>query len=172
MYHWVLCHIMLYPSLWQGDTIWWHSTGPTVTQVMVDCLTAPCQYPNQYWPIIRERDLTAFTGGQFHRNAQDIFPWFQFGNLKSKIVATSLMALQAPIIWCGPNLSAQATYGPLILYRNDGETWQMMICLLGWTTYLLCNPYIRYLMQFSRNDSSLQCHIWKKKSGASFANLD
>ena len=41
-------------SLWPSDGIWWHRSGPTLTQVMAWCLTAPSHYLNRCWLLICE----------------------------------------------------------------------------------------------------------------------
>ena len=40
--------------LWPGDTMWWHWSGSTLSQVMACCLTAPSHYPNQCLLLIIE----------------------------------------------------------------------------------------------------------------------
>ena len=41
-------------SLWPSDTTWRQSSGSTLAQVMVCCLTAPSHYLNQCWLVISE----------------------------------------------------------------------------------------------------------------------
>ena len=54
------------------DAIWWCSSGSTLAQVMVCCLTAPSHYLNQCWLIISEV-LWHSPQNKFIGIAQDIF---------------------------------------------------------------------------------------------------
>ena len=40
-------------SLWPSDTIWWHSFGSTLAQLIVCCLMVPSHHRNQCWLIMR-----------------------------------------------------------------------------------------------------------------------
>ena len=68
-----------------GDVICWHWSGSTLAQVMAYYLMAPNRYQNQCWQVIRSY-------GNFkkrRRNAQDIYPRYEFQNLLFKITAAS-----------------------------------------------------------------------------------
>ena len=40
--------------LWTSDAIWQHTSGSTLAQIMIWCLTTPSHYLNQCWLIISE----------------------------------------------------------------------------------------------------------------------
>ena len=48
-------------SLWPSETMWWHTSGSTLAQVMACCLMAPNHYPNQcLWVIVESTCLSIF----------------------------------------------------------------------------------------------------------------
>ena len=65
--------------LWSSDAIWRLSSGSTLVQVMAWCLTAPSHYLRQFWLIIRQV-LWRSSENNFTRNAQYIYPWYEFEN--------------------------------------------------------------------------------------------
>ena len=75
-------------SLWPSDTIWRHRFGSTLAQVMACCLTAPSHYLNQCW-LNMSMALWHSAEKDFTRNAQDIYPWYQFENYWFKTLTTS-----------------------------------------------------------------------------------
>ena len=60
----------------------------TLVQVMPCCLTAPSHCLNWCWLIISEVSCHS-PEGNFIRNVQKIFPWYEFENEQFKITATS-----------------------------------------------------------------------------------
>ena len=65
-------------SLWPSDTsdiIWWNRSGSAMAQAMACCLTAPKYHS---WLIISEI-LWHSPEANFIRNAQDNYPWYEFG---------------------------------------------------------------------------------------------
>ena len=67
---------------WYSDAIWRHRSGSTLAQVMACCLMAPSHYLNQCWLNIYVA-LWHSAENVFTRNAQDIYPWYQFENDKT-----------------------------------------------------------------------------------------
>ena len=67
---------------------WWNRSGSTLAQVMACCLTAPSHYLNQCWLNISVA-LWHSAENDFTRNAQDIYPWYQFENYWFKTSTTS-----------------------------------------------------------------------------------
>ena len=52
-----VCHLHINEhvnSLWPSDTLWWHKSGSTLTQIMTCCMKAPSHCLNQRWLIISE----------------------------------------------------------------------------------------------------------------------
>ena len=71
-----------------SDAIVFHKTWSTLTQVMACCLTAPSHYLNHCWLII-SKVFWHSPEGNFTRNAQGIYHWYELGNYLSKVSATS-----------------------------------------------------------------------------------
>ena len=89
-------------SLWSSDAIWRYRSGSTSAQVMACCLTAPSYYLNQCWLNISVV-LWHSAENNFTRNAQDIFPWYQFENYWFKTSTTSSRG-QWVKMWMGAKL--------------------------------------------------------------------
>ena len=79
-------HVLYVSTTWPSDTISWHTSESTLTQMIVCCLTAPSHYLNKRLLITsehlwhsREDNLTA--------NDQDTFPVYGLENDQFKITA-------------------------------------------------------------------------------------
>ena len=53
---------IVFNSFQPSDVIWQHKSGSTLAQVMGSYLTAPSNYLNQYWLIIRKVQWHSFEG--------------------------------------------------------------------------------------------------------------
>ena len=75
----ILSSKMIYSfnSLWPSDAILRHRSESTLVEVMACCLMATSHYLNQLWLIIIEVFWYS-PKGNFTRNAQDIFPGYEF----------------------------------------------------------------------------------------------
>ena len=69
-------------------TIWWHSTGPALVQVMVCCLTAPSHYLNLYWFMFKVM-LWNSPESNFTSSARASALYYEFEKYAFKITAAS-----------------------------------------------------------------------------------
>ena len=75
-------------SLWPNDTIWWHTYGSTLAQVMACCLTAPSHYLNQCWLHISDI-LWHSPESNFTISAPASMLYSEYENHTFKVTATS-----------------------------------------------------------------------------------
>ena len=73
-------------SLWPSDSIWWHSSGSTLAQVMACCLTAPSHYLSQH---IINRYVWHEAESNVTGIVQEITWWHELENYTSMIITTS-----------------------------------------------------------------------------------
>ena len=75
-------------AMWPSDAIWWYRHGSTLAQVMACCLTAPIHYLNQCW-LITSEVLWHSHEDNFTRNAEGIYPWYEFESVQATITVAS-----------------------------------------------------------------------------------
>ena len=95
-----LCKTLTHCSLVTPHMVTWISVNAASDNGLLPDAMLPSNYPSQYWLIIRQWDLMAFT---FTWNAEDIYPWLIWKCLiqyQSRISHGSMVKIIAKACLC------------------------------------------------------------------------
>ena len=111
-------------SLGPSDAIWWHRTGPTLAQVMADCLMTQSHYLIQCWH--QQWSSLAFPWGQFHWKCS-IYESSKYilQNYTFKITAISLRGQWVKLKHFLPSSTDISTFstGMIILRSTESDSY-------------------------------------------------